>query len=153
MVYLVVRVRGTVNVPYWARTTLNNLNLHKRFHATILPENSQSLNMLRKVKEVVAWTSVVDAQVIKELLEKRGRKAGFRSITDSDLPKGYKSINDLASDIAENKVAMSKLENIKPWFALNPPRGGFKRRTKTQYSQKGVLGNNKELVDIVKRML
>jgi large subunit ribosomal protein L30 len=48
---------------------------------------------------------------------------------------------------------MSKLEGIKPWFALGPPKGGFKRKTKTQYAEKGVLGEDGALVEIVKRML
>lgn len=152
MAYLVVRIKGTVNIPTWAKTTLDNLNLDKRFRATIVPENAESLGMLRKVKEVVAWTQA-DAGMVKELLEKRGRKAGYKPITKTDLPKEYKSIDDLAQAIAENKVAMSKVEGIKPWFALSPPKGGFKRKTKQQYSQDGVLGEDKELVEIVKRML
>jgi large subunit ribosomal protein L30 len=48
---------------------------------------------------------------------------------------------------------LSKIRSIKPWFALNSPRGGFKRKTKTQYSQDGILGEDKGLTDIVKRML
>jgi len=152
MAYLVVRIKGTVNIPQWARKTLDGLNLDKRFRATIVPENNEYLGMLRTVKDVVAWTKA-DAGIVKELLEKRGRKAGYKPITTSDIPKEYKSLDDLASAIADNKVAMSKLEGIKPWFALNPPRGGFKRKTKTQYAQDGVLGEDTELVEIVKRML
>jgi large subunit ribosomal protein L30 len=142
MAYLVVRIRGTVNIPYWADNTLDNLNLDKRFRATVIPENPESLGMLRKVKEMVAWTSA-DATIIKELLEKRGKKTGFKPITNSDL----------ASAIADNKITLSKIRSIKPWFALNSPRGGFKRKTKTQYSQDGILGEDKGLADIVKRML
>jgi large subunit ribosomal protein L30 len=152
MAYLVVRIRGTVNVPYWANNTLDNLNLDKRFRATVIPETPQSLGMLRKVKDIVAWTSA-DAVIIKELLEKRGKRSGFKSITNSDLPEGYNSIEELASAIADDKLSLSKLAFIKPWFALNSPRGGFKRKTKTQYSQEGVLGEDKDLIDIVKRML
>lgn len=152
MAYLVVRIKGTVNIPKWAQTTLDGLNLDKRFRATIVPENNEYLGMLRTVKEEVAWTKA-DASIVKELLEKRGRKAGYKPITKSDIPKDYKSIDDLASAIAENRVTMSKLEGIKPWFALSPPRGGFKRKTKTQYAQDGVLGEDGELVEIVKRML
>jgi large subunit ribosomal protein L30 len=48
---------------------------------------------------------------------------------------------------------MSNLRGIKPWFALSPPKGGFKRKTKTQYMQDGILGEDVELADIVKRML
>ena len=152
MAYLVVRIRGTVNIPYWADNTLDNLNLDKRFRATVIPENPESLGMLRKVKEMVAWTSA-DATIIKELLEKRGKKTGFKSITNSDLPEGYNTIDELASAIADNKITLSKIRSIKPWFALNSPRGGFKRKTKTQYSQDGILGEDKGLADIVKRML
>jgi len=152
MAYLVVRIKGTVNIPRWAQTTLDGLNLDRRFRATIVPESDEYLGMLRRVKEEVAWTKA-DAGIVKELLERRGRKAGYKPITKSDLPKDYKSIDDLASAIAGDKVAMSKLEGIKPWFALGPPKGGFKRRTKTQYAQDGVLGEDGELVEIVKRML
>lgn len=152
MAYLVVRIKGTVNIPTWARTTLDGLNLDKRFRATLVPETAESLGMLRKVKEVVAWTKA-DSAIVKELLEKRGRKAGYKPITKGDLPKEYKSIDDLATAIADNKVAMSKIEGLKPWFALSPPKGGFKRKTKQQYTQAGVLGDDKELAEIVKRML
>jgi large subunit ribosomal protein L30 len=152
MAYLVVRIKGTVNIPHWAQTTLDGLNLDKRFRATIVPESPEYLGMLRRVKEVVAWTKA-DTGIVKELLEKRGRKAGYKPITKSDIPKEYRSIDELASAIAENKVAISKIEGLKPWFALSPPRGGFKRKTKTQYAQDGVLGEDGELVEMVKRML
>ena len=152
MAYLVVRIKGTVNIPEWARMTLDGLNLDRRFRATIVPESPEYLGMLRKVKEVVAWTKA-DAGIVKELLEKRGRKTGYKPLTKADLPKEYKSVEDLASAIAENKISMSKLEGIKPWFALGPPKGGFRRRTKTQYTQRGVLGDDAELAEIVKKML
>jgi large subunit ribosomal protein L30 len=153
MAYLVVRIRGTVNIPAWAQTTLDSLNLAKKFRATIIAENSETLGMLRKVKDIVAWTSV-DASFVKELLEKKGRKNGYKPIRDSDLPGEYKNIEELAVAIAENKVTtLSKLKSIKPWFALAPPRGGFRRKTKTQYSQKGILGENQELIQLVKNML
>jgi len=152
MAYLVVRIKGTVNIPEWARMTLDGLNLDRRFRATIVPESPEYLGMLRKVKEVVAWTKA-DAGIVKELLEKRGRKTGHKPLTKADLPKEYKSVEDLASAIAENRISMSKIEGIKPWFALGPPKGGFRRRTKTQYTQRGVLGDDAELAEIVKKML
>ena len=150
--YLVVRIKGTVNVPAWAKTTLANLNLDKKFRATLVAENLETLGMLRKVKDIVAWTSV-DADFIKELLERRGKISGYKPITKSDLPKGFESIEELATAIAQNKTSMSKLNSIKPWFALAPPKGGFKQKTKTQFSQNGVLGHNEHLVQLVKNML
>jgi large subunit ribosomal protein L30 len=150
--YLVVRIKGTVNVPAWAKTTLANLNLDKKFRATLVAENLETLGMLRKVKDIVAWTSV-DADFIKELLERRGKLSGYKPITKSDLPKGFESIEEVATAIAQNKTSMSKLNSIKPWFALAPPKGGFKQKTKTQFSQNGVLGHNEHLVQLVKNML
>lgn len=152
MAYLVVRIKGTVNIPQQSKKTLDGLNLEKRFRATIVPESIEYLGMLRKVKEEVAWTKA-DAGIIKELLERRGRKTGYKPITKPDLPKEYNNIDELAAAIAENKIAMSKIRGIKPWFALNPPRGGFKRKTKTQHAQDGILGEDDELTEIVKRML
>lgn len=147
-----VRIKGTVNVPAWAKTTLANLNLDKKFRATLVAENLETLGMLRKVKDIVAWTSV-DADFIKELLERRGKLSGYKPITKSDLPKEFESIEELATAIAQNKTSMSKLNSIKPWFALAPPKGGFKQKTKTQFSQNGVLGHNEQLVQLVKNML
>jgi large subunit ribosomal protein L30 len=131
---------------------MESINLHKKFWATVLPETPESLGMLRRVKEFVAWTSV-DANVIKDLLEKKGKIAGSKPITGLNKVDMYNSIDDLASDLAANKIRLSKLKEIKPWFALNPPRGGFKRKTKTQYGQKGIVGEDKELADILRRMI
>ena len=41
MAYLVVRIKGTVNIPYWAQKTLDGLNLDRRFRATIVPESAE----------------------------------------------------------------------------------------------------------------
>jgi large subunit ribosomal protein L30 len=151
MVYLVVRMKGTVNVPYWARITLESLSLNKRFRATIIPENAQTLGMLRKIKEFVSWTSV-DTEFIREFIEKRGRSSSSRllsaadSAADSaapDNPNGQINDNNtenkesqnvdlskIVSIISQNELYLSKISGIKPWFALNPPKGGFKRKSK-----------------------
>ena len=35
--YLVVRISGTADVPYWATTTMNLLKLEKKHRAVIIP--------------------------------------------------------------------------------------------------------------------
>jgi large subunit ribosomal protein L30 len=152
MAYVVLRIKGTVNVPHWARYTLDNLSLYKKFWATILPETPESIGMLRKIKDFVAW-SHVDASFVKELLEKRGKTIGSKPLKLLPDSAPYNDIDELAADLAKDKIRLSSLQMLKPWFALNPPRGGFKRKTKTQYHQKGVLGEDKELVEIIKRMI
>ena len=75
-------------------------------------------------------------------------------MTDEDITAvGFESMDELASALTEGKATLSKLKPLKPWFALDPPRQGFKRSTKRLYGQKGVLGYNKELSVIVKRMM
>lgn len=156
MVYLVVRMKGTVNIPNWAQTTLDNLHLNKKFRATLVPENEQTLGMLRKIKEIVAWTSVEEG-FIREFVEKKGRYTSTRllsSATDSKANKETTTdINKVISDISKNDSFLSKISGLKPWFALNPPKGGFKKKSKVLYSQNGILGENRELVELVKRMM
>ncbi|MBA3750074.1 MAG: uL30 family ribosomal protein, partial [Nitrosopumilus sp.] len=102
MVYLVVRMKGTVNVPRWANLTLDNLHLTKKFRATIIPENEQSLGMLRKIKELVSWTSV-DNDFIKEFIEKKGRISSSRLVTTTNAENVERNNNNNDSIITENK--------------------------------------------------
>jgi large subunit ribosomal protein L30 len=151
--YLVVRIKGQADVPHWARTTLKLLKLEKKYRATILPAKENTLGMLNKVKHYVSWQEI-DSKLAKELLDKKGRKSGYKKISDADLSEtDYKSIDELATALADGKTSLSKLKPLKPWFALSPPRHGFKRSTKKMYGQKGILGQNKELETIVRRMM
>lgn len=154
MALLVVRMRGTVNVPYWALTTLKNLYLNKKFSATLVPETTNYLGMLRKINQWVAW-SKADSDIIKTLIEKRGKKKSLtlESKDGNKSKSDYKGIEELVDVIVNDKIKFSDQNNIKPWFSLNPPKGGFKKNTKRQFSDGGILGNNKELLEIVKRMV
>jgi len=154
MAFLVVRMRGTVNVPFWALTTLKNLYLNKRFSATLVPETSDYMGMLRKINQWVAW-SKADSEIVKTLIEKRGKKKTPKLDTqkESERKDEYKGIDELVNVIVNDKIKFSDQNSIKPWFSLNPPKGGFKRKSKKQFSDGGILGNNKDLLEIVKRMV
>ena len=151
--FLVVRICGQPDVPYWATTTMSLLKLEKRYRATIIPEKDNTLGMLRKIQHYISWQEI-DIETTKELLNKKARKSGYKKVTDEDITAiGFESVDELASALTEGKATLSKLKPLKPWFALDPPRQGFKRSTKRLYGQKGVLGYNKELSVIVKRMM
>ena len=151
--FLVVRIKGQADVPHWATTTLKLLKLEKKYRATILPAKENTLGMLNKVKHYVSWQEI-DSALAKELLDKKGRKSGYKKISDADLSEtDYKTIDELANALAEGKTSLTKLKPLKPWFALSPPRHGFKRSTKRMYGQKGVLGQNKELDTLVRNMI
>ena len=151
--YLVVRIKGQADCPYWATHTMTLLKLDKKYRATILPAKENTLGMLRKVQHYVSWIEL-DASLAKELIDKKARKGGYQKVTTDDLKKlGFTSSDELGTALAEGKATLSKLKPLKPWFALSPPRLGFKRSTKRLYGNKGILGQNKELDTIVRRMI
>jgi large subunit ribosomal protein L30 len=166
MVYLVVRMKGTVNIPRWADLTLENLHLNKKFRATLIPENKETLGMLRKIKEIVSWTTV-DENFMKEFIEKKGRVSSSKLLSDQsqtqfnedisiDAKKNESpkvNLDNVVYTLKSNQTYLSKISGIKPWFALNPPKGGFKKKSKHSSTQDGILGENKDLISLVKRMM
>jgi large subunit ribosomal protein L30 len=151
--FLIIRMKGTVNVPYWAATTMDLLHLDKRFRATIIPEKDNTKGMLDKIKHYVSWQEI-DVPTTKELLEKKARKGGYKKLTVEDMTQlGFKNTDELAKSLAEGSVTLSKLKPLKPWFALSPPKHGFKRNTKKMYGEGGILGSHKELLTQVRLMM
>ena len=151
--FLVLRISGQADVPHWATTTMHLLKLEKKFRATIIPAKENTLGMLNKIKHYVSWQEI-DSSTAKELLDKKGRKSGYKKITTEDIEKiGFKTIDELATALSEGKSSMTKLSPLKPWFAMSPPKTGFKKSTKKLYAQKGILGHNKELTTIVRKMM
>jgi large subunit ribosomal protein L30 len=108
--------------------------------------------MLNRIRQLVTWCRV-DNETVKDLFDKKGRKTASHPLRESDLPKEYDNLDKLAIDLANDTVVLSKLNGIKPWFALNPPRGGFKKSVKKQTTQNGILGENVLLIDLVKKMM
>lgn len=151
--YLVVRIKGQADVPHWATYTMNLLKLEKKYRATILPAKYNTLGMLNKIKHYISWIEL-DTALAKELIDKKARKSGYKKIATEDIKElGFASIDELAEALSEGKAVLSKLKPLKPWFALAPPRHGFKRSTKRLYGQKGVLGQNQELGTLVRNMM
>ena len=133
--YLVVRIKGQADCPYWATYTMELLKLNKKYRATILPAKENTLGMLRKIQHYVSWTEL-DSDLAKDLVEKKARKSGYQKINNDDLKSlGFGSAEELGKALSEGKATLSKLKPLKPWFALAPPRFGFKRSTKRLYGQ------------------
>jgi len=150
---LVVRLRGTVNVREPVRRTLNQLHLTKRFRATIVPDTPDYRGMLLASKEHVAWCPA-NASLISKLIKNRGRKGGWKPLTLKDVKGfGYTGFSSIAKSIDGGKAALKEIEGMNPFFALSPPRGGFKRSTRRLYTQGGILGENPELISIVVKMI
>ena len=82
--YVVLRLRGPVKVRGKVEVTMHLLNLPRRYHATIVPDNDSFKGMLKKVKDYVTWGPATH-ELVKELLEKRGKVVGGKSLTVSQL--------------------------------------------------------------------
>lgn len=148
--WIVVRVKGSANLPSDVKRTLAQLKLLRVFSASVLPPTSEYLGMLRTAKDVVFWGEI-DKELLERLLLKRGRLVGDRRLTDENLCKfsGIGSVKELAESIYNHSLQLGEVKGLKPFFRLSPPKGGFKGTKK-----KGAVGYlGKRVNEIVARML
>ncbi|MCW3995964.1 MAG: 50S ribosomal protein L30 [Candidatus Bathyarchaeota archaeon] len=151
---VVVRVRGTVSAQREARATLDLLHLGHTNHAVLVDTRPAYKGMLQRVNDYVTWGEPTKETIIA-MLQKRGRLAGGKELTDEYLQKAdYKSIDELADAIMACKVQYSKLPDVEPRFKLHPPSKGYKGKTKKGYRSGGEAGYRGEAInDLVKRMV
>jgi large subunit ribosomal protein L30 len=148
---LVVNLHGQINVPRATRETLVQLGLGKRFSATVVGDDPVSKGAVHLCKDYVAWAPI-DAGLLEAILKARGRLSNTRTLDEEALKDmGYKTYADLAQAMIKGETSGSK--ELKPFFGLSPPRGGFKRSSRRQFREGGILGENPKLGEIVRRML
>jgi large subunit ribosomal protein L30 len=150
---LAVNLHGLINTPGPARSTLIELGIGKRFAATVVRDDPTTMGALRLCKEYVAWCPV-DEVLLSSLLQTRGKVSSVKRLDDAAFKAlGVKDHAELASKILKEELTLSSLAGVKPFFGLSPPRGGFKRSTRRQFRQGGVMGENPNLPDIIRRMI
>jgi len=142
---ILVRIRGMVNVDFRIETTLDLLRLRKKFSCVLIENKKEYLGMITKAKDYIAYDNV-DLETLKLLLLKRARLPGNKNPNFDE-----KTAEENAKKLMENKITLEELK-LKPFFMLHPPRGGFKGTTKQSWP-KGVLGKNKDLNKLIKKML
>lgn len=154
MTWLVVRVRGSVNVRGEISDTLGMLRLHKVNHATLIPDTPSYRGMLQKVKDYVTWGEV-EGEALGEALGVCGRMTGDKVLKDEDVASNtkYKTINELGVAMAEGQATFADLPGLKPVLRLHPPRGGYEGIKRT-FNRGGALGYRKDAINtLVRRML
>jgi len=150
---LAVNLRGKINSQSGVRKTLGELKLERKFTATVVTDDAPTVGMLRSCKDFIAW-SQVDKDLLSALLEKRGMVSESKRLDAPALSKlGFKTYGDMEAKILSEGNNLSTVSGIRPFFRLSPPRGGFKFPTRRQASERGSLGSNPKLPDIVRRML
>ena len=152
---LVVNLHGLINVPRATRETLVQLGVGRRFAAAIVGDDPITKGSVRLCKDYVAWAPV-DEALLATLLESRGRVSNTRALDDEALKAmGFKTHAELAKAIMKGEAAspLSEVKGLKPFFGLSPPKGGFKRSSRRQFREGGILGENPQLPEIVRRMI
>jgi large subunit ribosomal protein L30 len=152
---LVVNLHGLINVPTGTRETLIQLGIGKRFAAAVVGDDPVSKGSVRLCKDYVAWAPI-DAELLTALLQSRGRVSNSKVLDEEQLKAmGFKTHADLAQAIikGETTARLSSVKGLKPFFGLSPPKGGFKRSSRRQFREGGILGENPMLAEIVRRMI
>lgn len=150
---LVVNLRGLVNTRAPVRTTLEQLSLIRRFNSTIVPDTPVYRGMLNLSKEHVAWCKI-DAPTAEKLLKARAEVSDGRRFDEKELKKsGYSSFGELAQAISSGKASLDGSQGMRKFFRLSPPKGGFRKSIRRQSGEGGILGQNKDLLKIVEKMI
>ncbi len=150
---MVVNVHGAINSSTPVRKALNELRVAKKFSASVVTDDTPTVGMLRLCKDYVAWAPI-EKELLTDLLKKRGRVSSVRSLDQTSLKQmGYKKHEDLAAKMVKDQVRLSAVHGVLPFFRLAPPKGGFRRSLRRQFTEKGLLGNNPKLEEIVRRMI
>lgn len=156
--FILVRIRGTVNVTGKIADTLEMLHLNHPNHAVVIPKTESYMGMVNRVKDFVAYGDI-DAPTLEALIKARGKLMGDKPIDDAFVKTAtenrYATVQAFAKAVAEGKAAIKDLgEGAKPVFRLHPPEGGHKGSTKKHYAVKGELGyRGKEINELIKRMM
>ena len=128
----IIRIRGIIKIRHDIKNTLKILRLYKKNCCVVIDSSPDNLGMVKKVKDYITWGEI-DDETFKLLVEKRG-----------ELYKGRKD----SKFVVDGK-------KYKPFFRLQPPKGGFERKgIKIPFSVGGVLGYRGDKINnLLKRML
>ena len=136
-----IRVRGNVNLRIEVKYTFSLLRLYRKNFCVVVEDNPTFKGMINKVKDYITYGEISD-DVYKELVSKRGEEY-----------KGKEK--DSKGKIEYKRFILVDGKKIKPFFRLNPPRGGFERKgIKVSFKAHGALGYRGDKInDLLKRMI
>jgi large subunit ribosomal protein L30 len=142
-VFAVIRLRGTVTARREVMDTLRMLRLNRKMHCVLIQDTPSLAGMLHVVKDYVTWGEVGEA-TLKKLIEKRGRKAGNKRLTNDEIAIALKALRD-GNGLKEPAV--------KQVFRLIPAKKGFRHSIKQHYPR-GELGYRGEKIsELLEKMI
>lgn len=150
---LVVNLHGKINSSAPVRKALSELKVERRFSASVVTDDPATVGMLKLCKDYVAWAPT-DVELISILLKKRGMVSETARLDAHALTAmGFKKHEELAEKMMKDQLRLSQVQGLRPFFRLAPPKGGFRASLRRQFSEKGLLGSNPKLSDLVRRMV
>ncbi|MEK6904211.1 MAG: 50S ribosomal protein L30 [Nanoarchaeota archaeon] len=151
----VIRLKGDVGLKRGFRDTFKMLKLYKKQNCVVIKNTPEYIGMLNVIKDCATWGEI-DEETFKLLLQKRGRLARKKSLTEDYLKDKLKTtIADFARDFFSFKKELSDIPGVKLFFKLSPPRHGFEPKgLKAHFSMGGALGYRKDKInDLLRRMM
>jgi len=136
---IAIRMSGLTGTRAVQEATLDTLMLRKKYNCVLL--TTADLPRIASVREMLTFGEVDDA-TLKMILAKRALML--------EKKKPLMNVDDIIKGLNAGKTL--KQLGVRPYLRLHPPIGGFKVSTRLPYPQ-GVLGNNKDIEKLVKRML
>ncbi|MBR9678689.1 MAG: 50S ribosomal protein L30 [Nanoarchaeota archaeon] len=138
----IIRLRGCIGVNRRIAFALDLLRLKRVNHCVIIKESKELSGTLKRIRDYTTFGEVSD-DVLKKMVEKRGRKVGGNRLDSKDVTKMMKLLGD-------NKKLVEA--NFKPVFRLKPPTKGMK--SKKKHFPQGDLGDRgKSINDLLERMI
>ena len=123
---IVVRIRGMRTTPRRSEHTMLLMNLSRKYHCAILPNDAIGRGMIEHAKDFITWGKA-SAKTVDELFAKRGHTADGKALTDDYLKSsksGFSSVKELSAAVLAGTTRLSRVKQVKPIFRLTPPRAG-----------------------------
>lgn len=150
----VVLIRGFVNLHPDVKKTLDMLRLRKKHACVVINDTVENRGMLQKVKDYTTY-GVINETFFKQILDARGELVGKKLIANSSEKVDTAKISKEFFAGELHLRDFSEKYNVKPYFRLHPPKGGFERKgIKMPFAKGGVLGQrNEAIVELITKML
>lgn len=123
----IVRVRGKRSSVSTAEHTMLLLNLSRKNHCALVPDDAITRGMIAKAKDYITWGKP-GKKTVETLFAKMGRTENGHALDDAYVKAkatGFGSISELADAVQSGKTRLSRVKAVKVIFRLNPPRKGF----------------------------
>lgn len=135
----VIRISGQVNVSEEVKEALNRLKLRRKYALVLVNETTETKKLLKKIRDYISYGEIKTETLAKLLAERA------QPIDKSKKIDAKKVMTEI------EKKPMEEL-GLKPFFRLHPPRGGIDAK-KHAGVNKGVLGENPKINELIERML